>query len=82
MDEGQIKNNKHPVSVTEKLNCMICSLDYIKTDIVTSCSQKNISLHSFHLECLNLIQKYQCSFSDCPYCGQILHFPLKKYTIY
>ena len=39
-------------------NCLICSLNYKKGDRITSCNINKISLHSFHINCLNTIKKY------------------------
>ena len=70
---ASVKNKKFPK------NCLICSLDYRRGDHITSCNISNISLHSFHINCMNTIKKYYCNkLFRCPYCNHLITSPLKK----
>lgn len=62
-------------------SCLICSLDYKTGDYITSCNKKCISLHSFHINCMISIQKYNINnrLIQCPYCYQLIKTPLEKY---
>ena len=81
---GKIYNPFENSCVTTKKftgNCLICSLDYKKGDHITSCSTRNISLHSFHINCLSIIKKYNYNkLFKCPYCNKIITIPLKKFS--
>ena len=62
-------------------NCLICSADYRKGDCITSCNISNISRHSFHINCINVVKKYnRTALFKCPYCNQLINTVLKKYT--
>lgn len=63
-------------------NCFICFSDYKIGDYITYCDKKNISKHSFHIECLLLVKKYNNCLLHCPYCSQRLEKPIKKYKFH